>query len=54
MGSHYVHILHTLIFILYWPEDGYTLPKHVATLTNNNCHFMANCCVYRLNITLLD
>jgi hypothetical protein len=39
MGSHYVY-----------NAD----PKHVAMLTNNNCHFMTNCCVCRLNITLLD
>jgi hypothetical protein len=43
-------------FILYWPEDGYIHPKHVAKLTINtsNCHFMTNCCVCRLNVILLD
>jgi hypothetical protein len=34
-----VHILCTLILVLYWPEDGY---EHVAVLTIDYYHFMIN------------
>jgi hypothetical protein len=40
MGSHQVHILFTCTLLLYWPDDGYTKPKHVAVLIIDNCHFM--------------
>ena len=49
MGSHCVYILCTCTLLLYWSDDGYTQPKHVAVLITDNCHFMIkNCCVCRL------
>jgi hypothetical protein len=46
-------VLHQSNSVIFSLQTQQFVIKHVATLTNNNCKFMTNCCVCRLNITLL-
>ena len=48
MGSHEVHILYIWTLLLYWPDDGYTQPKHVAVRKTDNCH------VYDKTVVFID